>query len=347
MLRFLIYILAFAISSPIYAQLGGSASMSFLKLSSSTQQKALGGYQTSRSCQDVSMLLANPALLADSIADWVSVGYTNYYAGIQGGTGAYAKEVRHGVLGFGVQYLNYGSFDSYDATGQALGDFKATDLAIQASYAITHKVYALGLSMKFAQSSIESYHSSALLFDIGGLFRHPSKDFQLAWLVKNIGFRLSSYAGETDFDSPLDIQLSMSLKPQHMPIRLYLTAHHLHDFDIAYTNPTLSGQVDALGNPLQEELGFADKLARHLAIGGEFVLGKNLSVQMGYNVLKRREMTLEGIAGTVGFSWGLVFRTERWQASYSRDAAFIGNGISSFSISIAPAKWSKKKRVIQ
>ena len=132
-----------------------------------------------------------------------------------------------------------------------------------------------------------------------------------------------------------------------MPFRLYLTAHHLHDFDIAYSDPTLAGKKDALGNSLQEELSFTDKLARHFAIGGEFVLGKRLSVQLGYNVLKRREMALDGLAGTVGFSWGLAFQTERWQASYARDATFIGNGISSFTIAVAPAKWVKKKKVIQ
>ena len=146
---------------------------------------------------------------------------------------------------------------------------------------------------------------------------------------------------------PLDIQLGVSFKPERMPLRLSITAHQLQNFDIAFDDPSDDGKVDALGNPLDEEISFADKLARHFTLGGEFVFSKNLNLRVGYNFLKRRELALESRQALVGFSFGFMVRIKKFEFAFSRNTQFVGGGVSAFTLTLNTKDFFKKKRVIE
>ena len=331
-----------------FAQLGGSFSFDYANLPFHAKQIALGGYNISATGQDVNMFLANPALLADSVKDKLSFSYHPYFANASATNLAYAKEFsKAGLWGIGVQNISYGTFDLTDATGAQLGTFKANELLLYLSHARKVNHFSFGASMKFAQSSIENYQSSGVLLDFGGAFIHPTKDLRIGLLVKNLGFALSSYTATEEFEMPLDVQLGISIKPEKMPLRFSLTAHHLQMFNIAYEDPNNIGKVDALGNPIQEEISFADKLSRHFVLGGEFVFSRNLNFRLGYNFLRRRELALDDRQASVGLSWGFMLRIKKLEFSFARSSQFIGEGVNAFTLTLNTKDFFKKKTVIE
>ncbi|MFT5617549.1 MAG: hypothetical protein ACI85I_000772 [Arenicella sp.] len=330
------------------AQLGGSSSFDYLSLPTNAKQIALGAYNITASAQDVNMFLANPALLADSLQEKLSFSFHPYYADAKAVSLAYAHEFKKaGVWGMGIQNIGYGDFELTDASGAVLGSFDANELALTISHGRKIKHFALGASMKLAQSNIANYSSSGLFFDVGGAFLHPTKDLRIGWAVKNAGFVLSSYTDTENFEAPLDVQVGFTFKPKKMPLRVSLTAHHLQEFDIAYDDPSDDGKTDALGNPINEEITFADKLSRHFVIGGEFVISKNLNARFGYNFLRRRELALDNRQATTGFSYGCMLRIKKMEFAFSRSARFIGGGVNAFTLILNTKEFFKKKRVIE
>ncbi|NJK85180.1 MAG: hypothetical protein HC906_03680 [Bacteroidales bacterium] len=59
---------------------------------------------------------------------------------------------------------------------------------------------------------------------------------------------------------------------------------------------------------------------RHIILGTEFSLSKNLVLRFGYNYRRRQEMKVDARTGTVGFSWGLGLRISKFHLSYARSA---------------------------
>ena len=335
-------------NEPCFAQLGGSTSFDFLNLPSNARSIALGGQNITSSGQDVNMLVANPALLVDSTVDKLSFSYYPYYADAKSTQVAYAKELKKlGTWGVSIQNISYGDFDQTNSSGQVVGTFKASDFALTIAHARKLGHFAMGASLKVVQSSIETYSAAGLLLDIGSVFIHPEKDLKFGLTIKNLGFALSTFTSSQDYEMPLDIQLGLTFKPEKMPLRFSVTAHQLQQFDIAFDDPSDDDKVDALGNPLDEKASFADKLARHFTLGGEFVFSKNLNFRVGYNFLKRRELALDSRQGMVGFSFGFMMRIKRLEVAYARNTQFIGGGVNAFTVTLNTQELFKKKRVIE
>jgi len=331
------------------AQVGGQKSFEFLNLPLGTRQTALGGINISSYHNDVSMFMANPALLTDSTDLDLSLGYYNYYAGVQQSALAMSNSFKKlGTWAFGIQYINYGDFEGYDNTGNFTGDFKAAEYSLMISNAQQVANFRLGGTLKLANSSIEAYQATALLLDFGGIFIHPTKDFTVGMVFKNIGFQLSSYIEGQNFEMPLDIQIGATFKPDKMPIRLSVTAHHLQQFDIAYQNSADASQVDIFGQVIEEKISFADKLTRHFVIGGEFVMSKNLNFRVGYNFLQRRELTIENRRGLSGFSLGVMARFKKFEIAYANSVRHIVGGTNNISLTIHTSQFvNRKKKIIE
>ncbi|MEN7549625.1 type IX secretion system protein PorQ [Rapidithrix thailandica] len=330
------------------AQIGGIADFEFLHLPVSAKQSALGGTNVSAAGKEVSMFMANPALLRDSTDRHLALSFYNYYADIQNYNLAYTHHFKKtGTWGFGIQYLNYGEFEGYDAFENATGVFQAKDYALTLSHAHQLSVFSLGLNAKFVHSNIETYNATGLLFDIGGAFIHPDKDLVIGLTFKNLGFAFQSYTPQHSFRMPFDVQAGITYKPERMPMRLSVTIHHLHQFDIAYQDPSQRARLDALGNPIEEEISFADKLARHFIIGGEFVLSKNFQLRAAYNFLRRRELRLEQRSGLAGISLGVMLRVKRLEFAYARETHHLAGGVNNFTLTLNTKGLIKKKKVIE
>lgn len=331
-------------------QVGGIATFEFLNLPTHARLIGLGGVNVSSSHKDVNMFMANPGLLVDSLIGLVSFNHYSYFAGVQNNQFAGAMEIgKTGTWGISLQQLNYGEFDSYDEMGENTGTFTANDFALIISHAHRISHFSIGMNLKYAQSRIDSYAASGILFDLGGTFLHPTKDLKVGLVFKNIGFPITDYVeGNTSFVMPFDAQLGFSIKPEKMPLRFSITSHHLHQFlNIAYEDPNQKNKQNGFGENINQDVSFADKLSRHFVIGGEFVFSKNFNLRLGYNFLTRKELQVEQRKGMVGFSYGVMIRIKRFELAYSRAIQHLAGGSNNFTVIVNLKSVFKKKTVIE
>lgn len=312
-----------------FCQIGGVSSYEFLRIPVNARIAGIGGVNVSTSDKDVNLFMQNPASLNDSMLRFGSVNYVPYFADIHGSAVTYAfQHKKLGTFGVGLHYFNYGRFQETDATGNEMGQFNPNEYALMISKSHTVDNFSVGATLKLAGSHIHTYSSFAGMLDIGGMFRHPEKDFNIGLVIKNAGLAFKRYNPETPVSMPFDVQLGTSFKPEHMPLRFSVTAHHLHKFDIVYNDPSQKKQVDLDGNEIENKVSIADKIGRHFILGGEFLLGKNLNILFGYNYLRRRELRMETRSGGAGFSLGAMVRVKSFEFAYTRAFYHVAGGAS-------------------
>lgn len=343
-MRFLICVLVlFPFAS--FAQLGGRTGYSFLEVPVAARQAAVGGYNVSIMDRDVAMGYSNPALLNDSIHKTVSFTYQPFFADIKKTTlfGAYALKDRMGMVSVGINYFSYGKIDQIDASGNATGAvFSPNEYAIVLGYAKSQGPFSMGANLKYVHSSIETYNASAVMVDFGTLYKHPTQQLTVGLVFKNVGFNLNNYVKGQSVNLPFDIQLGATYKPEHMPLRLSITTHHLYKFDIAYNDPSINVKVNLDGTVTPIESTFTDKLLRHFVIGGELLLTKNVHARFGYNFLMRRELRFRDRSAAAGLSWGFMVRVKKLDIGFTRTYYSIKGGSSYFTLGLNINEWIKK-----
>ena len=292
---------------------------------------------------DPGMLFGNPALLNAEMDNRLALNYVAYAAGIRQSTAAYVFNTeKYGRIGAAISYLNYGDIQSFDAAGNSLGTFGINEYTVGVTDAYTKGKFTLGLTPKLAVSSIAGNRSIALLADVGALYKHPTTDFTLGLAVKNAGAQLTTYPGTSRGALPLDVQLGATIKPEHMPVRFSLTAHHLQRWNIQYLDPNARGTLDANNEEKKASFSFGDNLARHFTAGAALVLSPNLEFRLGYNHLQRRELRLDNTSGSAGLSFGAKIAISGFQLDYTYATLQAAAASSYFTLSKALGKKKDK-----
>jgi len=330
----LLIIFLFIPLSAFTQQIGGQQLFSFLKLPTTARINSLGGINVSlREGNDVNMMVGNPALLNKDHSGIASVNYIPLFGAIKQSMLSYAHDFKKtGIIGANLQYINYGTLDETDINGNIIGSFHVSEYAFSIVHSRTVNYFTLGAGVKLAGSNIANYSAYGLLFDVGGLFKHPEKDFTVGVSIKNFGFILKNYTVGSNTTLPFDVQIGTSFKPKRMPLRFSFTAQKLTAFDIAYNDPTQNFQLDANGKPIQKNISFADKFFRHFVFGAEIILSKNFQLRAGYNYLIRRELKLENTSGGAGFSFGAMIKVKTWEVAYSRQWYHVAGGTNCLTI---------------
>jgi hypothetical protein len=331
------------------AQIGGRQSFAFLLLPANARTTALGGVNLTADHRDPSGFLANPGLSADTAHAHLSLGLAGLNVGATYTT--LTGLLRRGPrarLGVGLQYLGYGQFAGYDATGAPTGNFNAYDYALTAHYSHTLAPFTLGANLKLAGSNLGGFTATALLVDVGGTFVHPRRDLRVGLAIKNLGAALSNYLPSTDLALPLDVQLGVTFKPERMPLRVSLTAHQLAPpGDIAYNDPNLDRQLDNNGNLTSRRVGWADRLSRHLVLGGELLISPRFNLRLGYNFLQRRELSLPQRRALSGFALGFMVKLKSFEITYSYNVRHVAGGLSWLGLSFDPRALAKRRRTVK
>jgi hypothetical protein len=315
------------ISGSVMAQVGGQRAFASLSLPPSAYLASVSGVSVSGRNSDPSMLYGNPALLNADMDGRLGLSYVGYMAGIKQSTAAYVRNSEKlGRWGFGLSYLSYGDFDMYDPAGNPMGTFSVNDYHLTVSNAHTFGNFTMGGSARLAVAGIAGNHSLAVLTDVGSVFKHPEKEFTVGVAVKNLGYQIRPFEGSSREPMPLDVQLGTTIKPEHMPVRFTITAHHLYQFDIVYldTMQRRSQSLDGVQKTPKKSTG--DKIARHFTVGGELLLGKGLNVRVGYNHLRRRELRLDNASGGAGLSFGAMLKLGAYQFEYTRAQYHVAGG---------------------
>jgi hypothetical protein len=333
--RLLGLLFLFLISQAVDAQpIGGQRVFSFLDLPTHARVAALGGQVATATQPDGSYHLNNPAL-ADSVAsNLLSISLMPYLAAAKYYTLHYGLPIQSkGKWAAGLQYLSYGQLTMTDPAGNTLGTFTANDYALSLSHARTEGNFTLGITLKAVGSAIETYSAFGVLADLGGVWRHPKQDLTFGLVAKNVGYLVKNY-GPADASLPFDLQAGVTVKPRHAPIRLTITAHHLQRFDISYTDPNLNVRYDLSGNPIPETTSVTEKIARHLSVGAELLISRNVNLLVGYNHQKHQEgkLTTGGIGA--GISFGASVQARGFQLTYGRFTSVPTAGTSQLSLRI-------------
>ena len=304
-------LLCLMITLPLSAQIKGAGSgvFHFLNLPVSSRLNALGGENVSISDDDISMAFINPALLTAHTDKVLQLNYAYYLAGTMFGSAMYGHNYRDNYFGAAVHYLDYGKMSYADENGNLLGTtFTAKDICVNLMYARQlGPLFRVGATLKPIFSVYEQYTSFAMGADIGGHFQTADSTFQMGLALRNVGWQLKSFY-EEDFGQhtemlPLNLELGLSYRLAHAPLRFSLTAHNLQCWDIA---------------PAGEEVKWYDMLFRHTIWAVDIVPKSNkFYLTFSYNHRRQAEMNLTEVRSLAGFAFGAGIKIYKFRLGFA------------------------------
>lgn len=345
-------ILSIAILAQFYAlngQIGGRYVYEFLGSPQSARLTALGGSLITVADEDVSLAAANPALLSNKTDNQITFNHNFVFAGIGNGYLGYGHKIDKWDINthIGISYLSMGDFTSADIFGNDTGTFsgRETALTVGASKKVNERI-TLGANVKTIFGSLEAYNSFGMGLDLGLLYQKPESRRSFAMVIKNIGGEISSYGNEAG-QIPLDVQIAFSQKLEHLPFRFTIVAHQLQKWGVRYDDPDQIERQGIFGEEIDEPSKFnteLDNFFRHFIFNGEFLLGKNqgFKLRVGYNHLRRKELSLSNFKSLAGFSGGFGIRIKGFQLDYGLGYYHLAGAANHLSISTDLGRFFKK-----
>ena len=330
------------IMSPSFSQTGGDNIYEFLNLTHSGFVSSIGGSNVSITGNNLNLVYHNPALLNSGMNNTLALNYVNYFAGINYGLAMYSKSYTGtGNFAAGITYLNYGSFTESDPSGIITGSFNAAEYAFSLIYSREiDSLFTVGANFKPVLSHLEKYTSFGFALDIGAAWHNRSKLFSAGIVIRNVGYQITTYAGEQHQKLPFEIQAGVSQRLAHAPLRLSLTMKHLEKFDLThkYTSSASTGNTDPVSSD------FFENLMRHVVLGVELIPHKNFFVSCGYNYQRRRELQVEPRVSAVGLSWGFGINTSWMDIEFGRATYHLAGSSTHVSLILRPDNIYKKFR---
>ena len=339
--KVLSFICLILIASSSFSQTGGDNIYEFLNLTHSGLVSSLGGTNVSLTGNNLNLVYHNPALLNSGMNNNLALNYVNYFAGINYGLAMYSKSYPGtGNFAAGLTYLNYGSFTETDVTGIITGNFSAAEYALSLIYSRElDSLFSVGITLKPVLSQLERYSSFGFAFDIGGTWHNRCNLLSVGLVFKNIGYQITTYAGESHEKLPFEIQAGISQRLAHAPFRFSLTLRHLEKFDLTYQY-----NIPVTSENSKVSSGFMENSLRHAIFGIELIPHKNFYVSAGYNYQRRRELEIESKVSTVGFSWGFGINTSVLNIEFGRATYHLAGSSTNVSLILKPDLFYTRSR---
>ena len=268
----------------------------FLRLPISAHAAALGGDNITIIEDDPSLMFSNPALAASVSDITVGLSYMNYMKGANYMGASFTKAMSDkATLAGGIQYMNYGKMKEVDENNVQLGEFNASEIAVEAifSYELAKNLVG-GITGKFITSYIGSYNSIAVGVDLGLNWYDPEREWSVSAVAKNLGGQVKAY--DDNFGNmPFDLQLGVSKTFAALPVRVSATLVDLTHFNYRFIN--------------------------HLNLGAEVLLSESLWIGGGYNFRRANDMKIgvgdDESSHGAGFSFGGGINLERFKLNLS------------------------------
>lgn len=339
-------VLLFLFFIRVNAQTGGNNTYEFLNLPSSARIASMGGAVISVQDNDLNLAMQNPGLLNPSMNKQLALNYVPYFTGIKFGYVAYAMDYKDiGTFSAGIHYVDYGDFIKADNTGTITGSFGAREYSFNLAYArpVYERITA-GATLKTIYSSLEEFTSVGMAVDIGAFYTSKKGNFGLGALIKNVGRQLTTYTPGNNEPLPFELQAAISYRLPKAPLRISLVATHLEKMNLTYSDPSKANETDPLtGDLIEQKISLFEKIGRHVVLSGEILITQNLNLRIGYNYMRRKDLSLETSRGISGFSAGFGFRISRFHFSYARAGYNPAGGTNHFSITTNVGDFMKKK----
>ena len=234
--------------------------------------------------------------------------------------GAHFINKANTTIGWGVQYMDYGTIPMTDIAGNELGSFRPNEYALHLSAATTYqKNFKIGASLKFLQSKYGIYHSNGIAADLGIVYAPYNGLTQWAILVNNVGVQLTKFNKKENL--PFNITAGVSKKLANAPFQFSLTAQRLTVWDNTYNDP-LYNALEGFKSPSKYQ-----NLFNHLIVASEINLGPSVNIDLGYNFLRRFDLNIQNQKNSLnGFSAGCTFLVNNLQMQYAN--AFFQNNLN-------------------
>lgn len=283
---------------------GGSTAYDFLNIPGSSYVFGMGGVNVSSLHTDIDLAAQNPALIGPENDKELQLGYMHYYgssnfAGVRYGMAAGER----GAWAAGIRYLNYGTFQGYEADGISTGTFTAQDIIFEGTYShdFTYRLRG-GINVKMVYSSYEQYTAFALAADLGLTYYDERHDISLGLVLKNMGGQLKRFEDRYN-RLPFDVQLGLT-KGFKETFSFSITAWNLTKWHLPY-------YVHEDGEETREtNAGFFRNLFRHLVFGVEYSPSEKFYIDLGYNYKTASDMASYQRNFFSGFSIGAGFKVK-------------------------------------
>jgi len=258
----------------------GQTVFTYLLLPNSARVAALGGYNVSIVENDVSLIYSNPGFLGVEMDKMLNVNYMSYVGDVGIGSATFAKSVgERGAWGAGFNFSNYGNMIEMTENEEVVGDLHASDICgnLFFGYDLSSMLRG-GIAAKMIYSNYYHNTSIGLGVDLGLSYYNEDNGLCIGLAGKNLGRQVKSYETELS-DLPWDIQLGLSQKLNHAPIRYSLTVINVQRI---VRTPFL----------------------RHFVVGLELMPSDNFWIAGGYNARRGYELSLAEGNKMGGFSIG-------------------------------------------
>jgi hypothetical protein len=345
-------ILIFSLPLISFSQIGGTNTYDFLTLTNSARSASMGGDLISIQDADLNLTFENPSLLVAENDNQMVFNYVNYFSDINFGYVSYAKNYsKLGTFATGMHYLNYGTFDRADETGEILGTFKAAEYSLNLLYAIPiDTLLNFGVNLKTIYSQLDTYISIGLALDVGITYFNKQHDLLLTALVKNVGTQITTYTKSNYEPLPFDLQLGVSKKFTHAPFRISVVAHQLYKYGLTYYNAIDPANIpDPITNEVVKKNVYennGDKILRHFIFGVEITPIKSFFIRAGYNHQRRQELKLFSANTFSGISWGVGVRIYKFNFSYGNAVYHAAGSSHHFSLTTNFSDFERKEAKI-
>ena len=341
-----VFALCALLFAPVRAQVSnaGRSVFSFMSLPVSSRINALGGSNVSLSDGDISMGMCNPALLHANSHMVLQLNYSYYLPGTMFGSVLYghnfgeAKGLRNervneltndgqpekpNYFAVGIHYLDYGKLAYADEDGNLTGGtFGARDILIDVMYARQlGRLFKVGVTLKPVYSIYEHYSSFALGADVGGHFQTPDSTFQMGLVLQNIGWQLKGFYSEEGGSNhemlPLNLQLGLTYRIKHAPLRFHVQIHYIQTWKLNYEWTSLD-KDPTKGEIIPHDIKWYDMMFRHTIWSIEVVpKSEKFYIAFSYNHRRRAELNLVDQRSLAGFSLGAGVKIKQVRVSFA------------------------------
>jgi hypothetical protein len=320
----------------MHSQIGGKSTYQFLNLVPAPRQAALGGKNVTIYDDDVNQVNFNPATINAEMHNHLALNYGSYFGEISYGTASYAYTYDRHLQTFqaGINYVNYGSIEGYDESGQPTTSFSGSEIALSAGYAYTipNTTIHLGANAKLISSTLESYNSLGGALDIGFIFIDERNDVNWAFVIRNIGTQFTAYS-ELRENLPLEVIVGVSQELENVPIRWHLTLENLQQWTIAFSNPARAvSSID--GTSTEEKTSFVKNAMQHVIFGAELFPQKSFNLRLGYNFRRAEELRIIEQRNFSGISLGFGLKINKLKFNYSYSRYTLAGNTSIFGLTI-------------
>ncbi|MBU3741800.1 MAG: PorV/PorQ family protein [Candidatus Kapabacteria bacterium] len=286
---------------------------SFLRYNQTARVAAMGGAGTAL-LDEPGSLFQNPAAIRTMQERSITATFMKHVLDINSGVLGYVDHIEGiGTIGIGIIGTSFGTFERSTTTGDRMGTFGASDVALGVSYANSvDSNITYGVTLKFISSTLDDMQSTGVAVDAGVHYRLPDKRSNVGLSIMHLGTQLSTYDGTRD-RLPVDVRLGINHRLRGLPLLMNVSLNHLAD--------------DA-----------NDLAARFLSfsVGGELYLGKYIQLRAGYDNGSRNLSGVNVATQLSGLSFGVGIITSFVTLDYALSSLGTAASIHRASIRIRP-----------